>query len=313
MTDEELAADLDELLSTIKDDPDDQEPETPLKRSPVVTTLASTVPALASTPVASTSAPITSYTFPEVISNAVTLRALADAELHAKLDDLCHAKRLGARETYSAIREEVCAIAIAMNMQGLRAPRFRRMRKVTPLGAAALDEQLLSNDRKMIDLHWLHCHGERREVHDPDFRKLLATADFDFTLASEFCSRKWKTESRVVNILVLTDFEQWQLSALVASGVHKQAAHLEMAAKGVEKRLREIATARTQLRAQVVPLTALWKASEICKGMTATDRLVGQFYSWQLGEKPLAKSTLSKKLKLLEELLPGSPLSPASP
>lgn len=311
MNDEYAEDDLDELLRTGCGDPHaelkkqsatgtaDLNPATgvlPTGGPPKVTTIAAG-----------------SYAFPSVLPDAIGLAMHSQDDLHNRLDELCNAQSFGSKRPYSAIRKEVCAISIAMNIAGLRPPRFRHMRKVSKVpkpGVHEEDRHALSNDRKLIDLHWLHQHCERRELDDSEFRSLLMAPKFDFELASQFCARSWTTEVRVVKIMVLTDFEQWQLSALVGQSIQKRAEQIRLDSKAVEKRIREVAVIRPQLRGHGTPLTALWKAKQICAGMPHSDKLIGQFYAWQMGVARLAKSTLSKKLKLLDEVVPGSHLIP---
>jgi hypothetical protein len=155
----------------------------------------------------------------------------------------------------------------------------------------------MSNDMKVIDLHWLHCAGVRSEVKDYEFRNLFATDNFDFDLASRFVATNWKTESRVAKILVLADVEQWQVKKLASPAVDAQWKRVVDEALTVEQRLKSAACRRPRLAPEIHDYALLWIAEAICGN--AGQRLVGLVHGWQKGARPLAPSTLSSKLKTM--------------
>lgn len=198
--------------------------------------------------------------------------------------------------TYFSGRQAIYAINLTMNQRQQCPPRFRPSCKVpwatktVPLTPAMI---LLSNDKKIIDLHWLHSIGKRDPVHDNEFRDLFKSDQFDFGLASRFVLKSWTTEVRVDKILGLADVEQWQLASLVTKEVAKYWQVVNDGALKIDKILREAAYRKPQIKDDINDFRLLWIADQICKSSSL--QLIGSVYEWQTGKR-LAKSTLSGKL-----------------
>lgn len=112
---------------------------------------------------------------------------------------------------YRTIRPSLCAISIALNERGAPAPRIRLMQK--PPGFVGLNEtdKLLSNDRQVIDLHWLKLY-ESLEPKSP-YEKLFEGAALDFGAASNFVAKVGAATTKVA-VLRLTERQQLLLATL---------------------------------------------------------------------------------------------------
>jgi hypothetical protein len=243
-------------------------------------------------------------------------RSKNDKQLNHILDGLVNrpSGSLGSPLNYMTIRAYVCAINTVMNERGLRPPRFRESRRVpykpkptssTPRTPGkpspswlTPEQELLSSDRKMIDLHWLHVRGKREKIKDLAFRDLFDRPKFDFELASDFLAKDWKTEARATSILQLTEIEQWQLASIVSNSIQKQWKRIEEQSLKVDRILRNHAFVRPQLAADVKDFKLLWITNEIAGGAPLS--LIAKVFGWQKGEPPLSTSTISAKLKRMK-------------
>jgi hypothetical protein len=245
--------------------------------------------------------PITDYVF-DGVRNRADFMLMSDEELEAAHTSICKRtySRSASPATYTAIRGDYCAASVVMNERGLRPPRFRSACKgaAWARGVIWTDElKAMSNDMKVIDLHWLHCAGVRSQVNDYEFRDLFAAVDFDTDLAARFVATNWKTESRVGRILVLADVEQWQVKKLASVSVDARWKNVLNEALVVEQRLKSAACRRARLAPEIQDYTRLWIAEAICGN--GGQRLIGMVHGWQKGARPLAPSTLSSKLKTM--------------
>jgi hypothetical protein len=183
-----------------------------------------------------------------------------------------------------AVRAGYCAASIVMNERGLRPTRFRSACQGAPWSPKLVwtDEQkTMSKDMTIIDLHWLHCAGVRSAVRDYEFGDLLAQDNFDFCLASGFVATNWKTESRVNKILLLSDFEQWQVRKLASSSVNAIWKKVFVDALAIEQRLKTVARRKPRLAPEIDDHTSLWVADTICSD--GNQRLIGIVHGWLKG------------------------------
>jgi hypothetical protein len=243
-------------------------------------------------------------------------RSKTDKQLEAILDALVNkpARSDGSVLPYVTIRAHACAINLVMNERGLRPPRFRESRKVPykpkPVSSAPRipgvpnpslltpEQESLSSDRKMIDLHWLHAQGKRDKIKDLKFRDVFDRQEFDFDLASEFLAKDWRTEPRATSILQLTVVEQWQLASLVSNSIQAQWKKINERSLAVDRILRNHAFVRPQLASDIRDFKLLWIANEITGGGPLS--LIATVLGWQKGEPPLSTSTISAKLKRMK-------------
>jgi hypothetical protein len=121
----------------------------------------------------------------------------------------------GHKLPYSEIRKRVVLSSIMLNIKGEVAPRFRQMRSPAPKIGAFYppDQSLLSNDRQMIDLHWIYCQ-ELNASNIPGYNGLFdITKPFDLIEATKFVNVAGTAE-RKSDLLGLPEFEQLQLTSM---------------------------------------------------------------------------------------------------
>lgn len=159
------------------------------------------------------------YRFPDITCFMEPHNERTSKELLVALRKLSHEQRDagGNRCPYFEVREELCAISILLNERGDYAPRVRGMRiPISPKKSRSpypVDEQALSNDRQVIDLHWLYY---RRVVarDTPGYEGMLdSKLQFDWLRASSFVNRVGSVEKKA-SLLGLTEYTQLQLAAI---------------------------------------------------------------------------------------------------
>lgn len=244
---------------------------------------------------------IADYVFDGVGSRADFV-LMTDDELKAAHTSICERtySRSASPVSYMAVRGDYCASSLVMNERGLRPTRFRSACQGAAWTRGMVwndDLKTMSKDMSVIDLHCLHSSGVRSQVNDYEFLNLLATENFDFDLAAGFVATKWKTESRVGKLLVLSDVEQWQVKKLASSSIQASWKRVINEAPAVEQRLKSAARRRPHLASEIQDYTRLWIADAICED--GNQRLIGIVHGWQKGARPLAPSTLSAKLKTM--------------
>lgn len=142
---------------------------------------------------------------------------------------------------YSRIRSAYCAMNLVLNARGETAPIFRPRREVKSKKGLSPDEQLLSCDRQVLDLHYLHCqYHERVRPSDAEFRPLFANDEFDFELASEFAARKWTPDVKARNSLRLPKSVQQELVALRERSQGDRLRTVMRASEQIEVRLHDL-------------------------------------------------------------------------
>lgn len=233
--------------------------------------------------------------------------SMSNKDLEAELTKLCdHTYNHSSPQlSYFEVRDRYCAINMLMNERRLLPPRFRSKcmgKKFVPGMEWSKESKYQSNDRKIIDLHWLHSNGITDKLDDIEFRDLLSVEKFDFLKASGFVQKNWKSETRVQKILVLANHAQLQLAILSSTEVNDRWDDLRSKSKAILRTLRNAASSKPRLTSAVVEdFKLLWLAESLCDGhglgMTAI------IHGWLKGESPLATSTLSTKLKRLHRLL----------
>jgi hypothetical protein len=114
------------------------------------------------------------------------LQLASDRFIYCKTFDKQHKRRL--------IR---AIIHIILNERGI-APEFRDAKSgVTHRAKEFPDEAEESNDRQVIDLHWLYLH-HRNEISPSDWNmSFLKKVEFDFNWASEFVSKARFTNEKI--------------------------------------------------------------------------------------------------------------------
>ena len=153
--------------------------------------------------------------------HATELVKLDPAELVESLRQISYDRvtSSGERVSYLDIRSEVCAINIALNIEQIIAPAHREMRrpsnrKMRP-GAFTTDDEIISNDRQVIDLHWIHTlkFPVNRVT---GYAHLFERPDFDWKLAGQFAAIVAKRDTKAER-LGLPEFHEMQLCAIRSS------------------------------------------------------------------------------------------------
>ncbi len=224
-------------------------------------------------------------------------------------------KEAGTKPEYAdKIRDAVCAISCVLNNRQYIAPRFREMRRPppSPPGAKPIEEDMsnLSNDRQVIDLHWLHCQGIKPSTENSGYNKLFTTTEFDFRLASELVARTGSVYTIKTSILSLTNFDIWQLSTIQPKEMNDRFNEIMNGRKDpsgkvtrqgqadVRLTLRNAAVNQQQLTPEVIDdFVALW----ICQKMVGdSPSVIRKLFAFATGKKR-DRSTISRKLKNLNE------------
>ena len=136
-------------------------------------------------------------------------------ELNERIGALCFPKDKS-RFSYLEARNEICAINLVLNERHQLAPQFRSMCKPPRVSEKKYNESdsILSNDRQIIDIHWLWlAHQKRSHIEPPEYKGLLSGKDFDWELAERFVKRVGKTELKA-GLLGLTELEELMLFSL---------------------------------------------------------------------------------------------------
>lgn len=246
------------------------------------------------------------YSFPETEDLQIEYRQLSNADLRARLEQLlCRRDSDGRLISYLEIRDECCAIGEVMNCRGIQPPRCRPLRSLPKLpagGKYSAVETVMARDRQVLDLHWLHCNGKRDRLGHKAFADLFAGDDFDFDLASVFASKGWNLASKTVKVLNLLDFEQVQMAYFRMKHIDDAWRNAETSMNTtVAKRLREWAIKEPGFAVHTEGLKQLWLAERMAAVVGITgQKIIGQIYGWLMNEEPLAKATLSAKLKRMK-------------
>lgn len=199
---------------------------------------------------------------------------------------------------YRQVRKQVCALSLALNEQGVIAPRFRDMRKpYTRKGKVCTEEgRDISNDRQIIDLHWLHCRWRECGGPPPPIKKkwrlMFAGEELDFWLAEAFVTTVGRTD-RKVGDLCLSPTEQWQLSTLQSEAIRRHAARIEQEIGRLFGALRDQARNNRQLGQHVEDWAKCWVAGQIAGGSPSESC---RFYGFMTGEK-ISRQLMNKRLK----------------
>jgi hypothetical protein len=217
-----------------------------------------------------------SYRFPDMSQLAAWLETHRDKtskELLITIGQLSHERRdaAGNRSSYFEARDELCAISILLNERGDYAPRARGMRvPVAPRKSTTKNpvaEHALSNDRQVIDLHWLYCR-QLPVIDSPGYEGMLNSGlPFDWHRASNFVNRVGTMEKKA-NLLGLTEYAQLQLAAIQSKSVSDRWVTIR---EGLRKQQEVILTSASapssRLSAEVIRrLPNIYRALRVARG-----------------------------------------------
>lgn len=305
---------LDELLNDLPVDPD----EVVLK--PTTSAHVSNMNVAATVGAAAAKAPALAE------SNAATLpyafRAPDERKYehctNAALDELLvslikHGNLSTPAPCYSAVRNEMCAVHIEMNLRQQRAPRFRpqpRLQRKIGVGG----ETDLARDRQVIDLHWRAHSSEKPLAPVQDYPGIFENAPFDFEMASRFAQLEWKSQTKVVH-LHLSDEMQWEHALLQLPGIRDKWRTIEngdvrghqvkqTGAPHVESSLRDAMSNAPHLKAHIPGMVLTWKARRV---IGDNPKRIANLVALMTGEKPRDASAMRRTLTSLDGYLKAAP------
>lgn len=176
---------------------------------PVAETSARAEPKKASSSLPLTSAPsyrfVRTDEFSELLARA---RTKSLPELRARLNALAPSEARCDVDAYIAARDELCAVAWALNERKEMPPFLRPWyRPPKPsAGRYSSNAQILANDLRVLDVHWLHCTGRLRSE-----RLLTISRGFDLDACEAWAGAK-KVGIDRANELSLSESEARELA-----------------------------------------------------------------------------------------------------
>lgn len=248
------------------------------------------------------------YRFPEMSRLTPWMeshRGKTSKELLIAIGQLSHDRRdaAGNRCPYFEVRGELCAISILLNERGDYAPRMRSMRvpisRKNSRTTYPADEHALSNDRQVIDLHWLY-RQQVSVIDTPGYEGMLNPEwAFDWLRASNFVNRVGATEKKA-NLLGLTEYAQLQLAAIQSKAVSDRWGTIR---EGLRKQQEVILTSAnapsSRLSAEVIRrLPDIYLAAGVARGSPG---LAAEAYRWIAGGE-ISVKVMSRRLQWLREL-----------
>jgi len=229
---------------------------------------------LAATPsggvVNSTSSSQSPYTFP--LSDAdieAGYKAMATSDLMAELERLSYGRcpDSGQPRPYQDVRPGVCAISLELNLRGGCCPGSRPMRKVVRPTHLSDEEKLLSNDRQVIDLHWL---WRNQRVKAGIHSQRLQAAQFPFDWAADFVSRRGSGAQKA-KALALAETDQLLLAVIQTRAVAERRRAIQNAIEATWQAIANIASSpASRLSSEAVAqLQSIHIALRIARGSPA--------------------------------------------
>ena len=201
-----------------------------------------------------------------------------------------------------------------MNARGI-APYFRDAKSGVFSKTGLTPQQIIeSNDRQIIDLHWLHTqHRELVKTRDYSLKYLFAEAEFDFHLASEFVRRPMKTVDKARKLGISSQI-QAELLTIKTADVRK----LQSATKRQAERAEVLLRDRVQNPRSRFPESNFDSSCIAFKCLAlGNGSLLTAAYYWNLAdidnsmnEKQLYEF-MNKSKKFFEQKLKYSPWKPA--
>ena len=144
-----------------------------------------------------------------------SLTEISSLQLNKQLEALCFPKDKS-HFSYSEIRNEICAINMALNERQEIAPQYRSMCKPPRLSDKkySSSDSTMSNDRQIIDIHWLWSSAEKHShIEPPEYKGILSNTEFDYQLAEKFVTHVGVTDLKA-KLLGLTELEELTLFSL---------------------------------------------------------------------------------------------------
>lgn len=246
------------------------------------------------------------YRFPVLGSIDNLKKIVAKAKSEIKLEKKNLTGKVKKKE-YDEIRSEHCAANIQRNFIGVRAPAFRSGRKARPAHIFKKGEEYpdyeLSNDRQVIDLHWLFLHHKNEiDTSDEDFGALYERDDFDFELASEIVNKKGGGKLKA-NILGLSSDTQLEMATIHEPSIRK----FKKQVLGVERKeaIKRIRNKGKQLDKEGANKWAnMYVALRLSLGVISHGKILFGFIE---GQEPMSgvSTLLSNSRKTLQDVYVG--------
>lgn len=132
-------------------------------------------------------------------------------------------------------RELRTLISIELNGRGI-APYFRDAKSgVFSKSGLTTQQKVESNDRQVIDLHWLYTnHKKVIKTRNEFIREIFSKTEFDFTIASKFVRQPMKVDDKIKKLGISSQI-QAELLTIKSSSIRKlqfattrKAEHAEM-------------------------------------------------------------------------------------
>lgn len=221
---------------------------------------------------------------------------------------------------YEAIRNEFVYVSLALNQWGMLAPVFRDQPKMPYKKAEWKKYTQLLIDQIVIDLHWLHCRGERLLPRWPELKSLLQhAAELDcVAIADQIAGRNWSCDFRVNELITVCPRQQTQLTQLRSKEMKERfriliegKSELE-AGKRTTRKKAEVSAVRMaiatwadgnhRVRGQEEMYEAIWVAMRLL-GPKAKPEEIAALAAYRCGVKPLSRKTVAGKVETLRKVL----------
>ena len=221
---------------------------------------------------------------------------------------------------YNRIRAEFLHVSLALNQFGMLAPVFRDQPKMPYKRTEWKKFTQLLIDQIVIDLHWLHCRGERLLPRWPELKSLLQHgSEFDSdAIAKQIAGRGWTCEFRVNELITVCPRQQTQLMQLRCNEMKER---FSILLEGKSKREEGKRTSRTKAEASAVRMAiaswadnnhrvrgqeemyeSIWLAMRLL-GSKAKPKEIAKLAAFRCGVKPLDRKTMVGKVDTLRKVL----------
>jgi hypothetical protein len=243
------------------------------------------------------------------------IKAASTEWIISELDRVSNAWIAGGVAPYTTVRELACQISLELNLRGGVAPRFRPMRRPRPIGKGAYpkEDSLLSNDRQVIDLHWLRCRNAKLRIENRRWDGLVAEGPFDFALASLFSGTTGSPTTKAEEILCIRTADQLELSTLQSEELRKRWSVIargrddvgghSLGMKEVRRKLEDKALSVPAITPYIEGWVTLWMCYRLLGKPKGASKQLARLYSLATGKPVMDPSNLVRKLNTMAKHL----------
>lgn len=221
---------------------------------------------------------------------------------------------------YNAIRAEFLHASLALNQLGMLAPVFRDQPKMPYKQAEWKKYTQLLIDQIVIDLHWLHCRGERLLPRWPELKSLLQrAAEFNCNaIAEQIAGRGWSCDFRVNELITVCPRQQAQLMQLRSNEMKerfrtllegkseleagKRTKRTKAEVSAVKMAIASWADGNHRVRGQEEVYESIWLAMRLL-GSKAKPKEIAGLAAMRCGVRPLDRKTMMVKIETLRKVL----------